>query len=115
MAYRSKMSSYLVCAPRQQFDLNEAHIFVFREHAVFCLYFFRTVCLTGEYFDKILLFVFCQPTVQNAFFFLQCSVDNTEVEFLYFSVLELLVHDSQGFRVLCGHDYSARVAVDSVY
>ena len=42
-------------------------------------------------------------------------MDNTEIEFLYFSVLELLVHDSQGFRILCGHDYSACVAVDSVY
>ena len=53
--------------------------------------------------------------MQDAFFFFQCSVDNTEIEFLYFSVLELLVHDSQGFCVLCGHDYSACVAVDSVY
>lgn len=68
MTYRRKMSSYLVCAPRQQFDFNEAHIFVFREHAVFCFYFFRTVCLSCEYFDKILLFVFRQPTVQDAFF-----------------------------------------------
>ena len=115
MTYRGEVRSYLMRAPRQQFNFNEAHIFVFREHAVLCFYFFRTVCLSCEYFDKILLFVFCQPAVQDAFFFFQCSVDNTEIEFLYFSVLELLVHDSQGFRILCGHDYSACVAVDSVY
>ena len=102
-------------APRQQLNFNEAHIFVFREHAVFCLYFFRTVCLTGAYFYKILLFVFCQPAVQSPVFFLESAVDNAEIEFFYLSVLELLVHDSQGFCVLCGHHYSAGVAVDSVY
>lgn len=68
MTYRSEVRSYLMRAPRQQFNFNEAHIFVFREHAVLCLYLLCAFRFAGRDLDEILLFILCQPAVQDAFF-----------------------------------------------
>ena len=41
-------------------------------------------------------------------------MNNAEIIFFELSVFELLVKDTQTFRIFCGNDDSARVSVNSV-
>ena len=108
------MSADLMRSAGEQFDLQKGIAVVFVKNGIARCNFARADTSPIGNVHAVLSFVFFEIPFEQRTFFYEGAVYDTQIVFVNFPPLELLVENAQGGGVFGGNDNAACVAVDAV-